>query len=152
MKAIILYYSRSGNTEKLAKQIQADLNCEMIKIEPEVAYGNYVASCVRATKEKMSTVKPKFVTPIPDLQGYDTVLLGFPIWAQDLPAFVSEFVNQCDLNGKTVIPFATFGMTGLNWTKKTLERVCKGAKIEHPFNYGVFKKDNYRKWLESVKI
>lgn len=146
-----MYYSRSGNTEQLAKRIQSDFSCEMIKIEPEVAYGNYVASCIRATKEKISSVKPQFITPILDLNDYDTVLLGFPIWAQDLPAFVTEFVAQCDLRGKTVIPFATFGMTGLNWTRKTLERVCKGAQLVHPFNYGVFKKDNYDDWLKSIR-
>lgn len=45
MKAIILYYSRSGNTEKLAKQIQKDFHCDILKIIPEEAYGNYIESC-----------------------------------------------------------------------------------------------------------
>lgn len=151
MKAIIIYYSRSGNTEKLAKRIQNDLDCDILKIEPEEAYGNYIASCARATKEKYAPAPPKFITEIPDLREYDVVLLGFPIWVQNLPRFVSDFISKCDLAGKKLIPFATFGMTGLNWTAKTLDRVCIGAERVLPFDYGIFKKDDYDTWLGNVK-
>ena len=151
MSSIILYYSRSGNTERLAQRISNDLNCDMLKIEPEEAYGNYIASCFRVIKENSKKIPPKFITEIPDLSSYDVVLLGFPIWAQDLPVFVSEFVNQCDVQGKTVIPFATFGGTGISWTTKTLERVCKGAEIKLPFNHGMFQKDNYDKWISAIR-
>ena len=51
MKPIIIYYSRSGNTEKIALQAKEDLNCEAIKIVPEEAYGNYISACLRVTKE-----------------------------------------------------------------------------------------------------
>lgn len=151
MKPIILYYSRSGNAEKLAQQIKSDLNCDMLKIVPEKAYGNYFASILRVIKEKVSKVSPKFITDIPSLASYDVILLGFPIWAQDLPSFVAEFVRQCDLQGKTVIPFATFGGTGINRAIKTLESVCKGAEIKLPFNYGMSKKDNYDEWISAIR-
>lgn len=150
MKPIIIYYSRSGNTEKIALQAQKDLDCEMIKIEPEEAYGNYISSCLRVTKEKRAEVAPAFTTPIPDLSTYDTVLLGYPIWAQDLPRFVSEFVSRCDLSNKVVIPFATYGMSGINWTMKHLKELCKGSIIEYPFDSGVFKKGNYDMWIKQV--
>ena len=64
MKPIIIYYSSSGNTEKIALQVKNDLNCEAIKIIPEEAYGNYISSCLRVTKEKKSPVAPTFITPI----------------------------------------------------------------------------------------
>ena len=69
MKALILYYSRSGNTEKLAKQIQQDLSCDLLKIVPEEAYGNYVASCLRVMKERKQNMTPAFVTEIMDAVG-----------------------------------------------------------------------------------
>lgn len=75
MKAIVLYYSRSGNTERIAERIHTDLS------------------------------------------AYDVVFL-YPVWAQDMPVFVAEFMKQCDVTGKTVIPFVTYGMTGINWTRK----------------------------------
>jgi flavodoxin len=151
INAIILYYSRSGNTEKLANRIRESLGCDILKIEPEEAYGNYIASVVRVMGERAKKAPPKFVTDIPDLTEYSVVLLGYPVWAQDLPEFVAEFVSRCDLKGKTVIPFVTYGVQGVDWTMKTLRRVCGGAEIALPFNYGVFKKDNYDEWMQSVK-
>lgn len=151
MKALILYYSRSGNTEKIAKQIKDDLGCDMIKIIPEEAYGNYIASCLRVTKERKQKVTPDFVTEVPDLSEYDVIFLGYPVWAQDIPSFVAEFAERCDLNGKVVIPFVTYGMTGINWTRKTLDKVCRGANITLPFESGVFKKGNYSDWMKQVQ-
>lgn len=101
MKPIIIYYSRSGNTEKIALQAKNDLNCEAIKIVPEEAYGNYI--------------------------------------------------EKCDLTGKVVIPFATYGMSGINWTMKHLKQVCAGAEIKLPFDSGAFKKGNYDAWIKQVQ-
>lgn len=151
MNPIIIYYSRSGNTERIALQAQKGLGCDVIKIVPQEAYGNYIASCLRVTKEKRDPEPPAFLTPIPDLSAYDTVLLGYPIWAQDLPQFVAEFVKRCDLSGKTVVPFATYGMSGINWTMKHLEQVCQGAAIRYPFDSGVIKKGDYKTWIEQVR-
>lgn len=151
MKSIILYYSRSGNTEKVAKQIQQDMDCESIKIVPEKAYGNYVSSCLRVMGERSTKVTPAFVTEIPDLTSYDVIFLGYPVWAQDVPAFVAEFIRRCDVSEKTVIPFVTYGMTGVSWTRKTLDKVCTGANILLPFESGVFKKGNYSEWISNVK-
>ena len=151
MKAIILYYSRSGNTEKLAKKIRDDLNCDILKIVPEETYGNYIESCFRVMKERRKKVIPAFVTEVPDLKDYDIIFLGYPIWAQDVPVFVADFVQKCNINGKVIIPFATYGMSGINWTRKTLDKICKGATIELPYDTGVFKKGDYEAWMESVK-
>lgn len=141
MKAIILYYSRSGHTEKVAKQIQSDLNCDLLKIIPEESYGNYIESCFRVMKERKKRVVPSFITPIPDLTAYDVIFLGYPIWAQDVPVFVADFIEQCDIKGKTIIPFATYGMSGINWTRKTLDKICEGATITLPYDSGMVKKE-----------
>ncbi len=105
MKPIIIYYSRSGNTEKIALQAKEDLNCEAIKIVPEEAYGNYISACLRVTKEKKAPV----------------------------------------------VPFATYGMSGINWTMKHLKQLCVNAGIKLPFDSGVFKKGNYEQWITDVK-
>lgn len=151
MNSIIIYYSRSGNTEKLAEKIQKEFQCDILKIEPEEAYGNYVMSCLRVAKEKVQKCVPAFITPIPDLKPYDTVFIGYPIWMQDVPTFVTEFIRQCDLKGKTVIPFATYGMTGINWTMKTVKEICSGANICFPFSTGVFSKPSLENWISEVR-
>lgn len=151
MKPIILYYSRSGNTEKIALRAKADLQCEAVKIVPEEAYGNYIASCMRVTKEKKAPVAPAFATPVPNLTAYGVILLGYPVWAQDMPRFVAEFISQCDLRNKIVVPFATYGGTGIKWTLKHLAQCCEGARIQYPFDSGLFKKGNYEEWIKQVK-
>ena len=151
MNPIILYYSRSGKTEKLARRISDDLKCEMLIVEPEKAYGNYLSAVIRVIREKSKQPPPGFITGIPDLASYDVVFLGFPIWASDMPVFFAEFVNQCDLQGKTIIPFATFGRTDISCAANTLARICKGAEIKLPFNYGMSKKDDYNNWIGDLQ-
>ena len=123
----------------------------MLKIVPEEAYGNYIASCLRVMGENRRKEKPKFVTEIPNLDTYDVILLGYPIWASDMPVFVGEFIKQCNLRGKKIIPFATFGGNTISRSTKTLQRICNGAEILLPFNYGMLKKDNYNNWIASIK-
>ena len=81
MKPIVIYYSRSGNTQKIAEKIQSDMNCDIVKVEPE----------------------------------------------------------------------ETYGMSGINWTMKTLKRICSEAEIKLPFDSGLLKKGSYEKWINEVK-
>ena len=152
MNPVVLYYSRSGNTAKLAKRIQTSFHCDTIRIEPEEAYGNYIIACLRVMQDSVTKQTPAFLTPIPDLKLYDPIFIGYPVWAQDVPAFVAAFLQQCNLKGKTVIPFATYGMTGIQWTMKTLEKVCCGAQIRLPFDQGLLKKGNFSRWEANVKV
>lgn len=151
MKATILYYSKSGTTEKLARRIQADIHCDILKIEPEEPYGNYISSLIRVNKERKNKAPVHSVTKIPNLSSYDTVLIGYPIWYLDIPAFVADFISQCNLEGKTVIPFVTCGMANVSATLNTLKRVCPKSEIVHPFNYGIAKKDNYEEWIHAIR-
>lgn len=151
MKAIIIYYSRSGNTEKYAKQLHADLGFDLIKIEPEKAYGSYIMSCFRVLRENATKTIPKFVTPVPDLSGYDTIFLGFPIWVEDVPSFVQDFIRKCDTDGKTIIPFATYGKSGIDCAMKTLNKLFPHSKIMLPFGNGGKITGNYKKWLSDIK-
>ena len=93
---------------------------------------------------------PTYVTEIPDLSEIDTVFVGFPIWAADVPDFVQAFLKDCDLDGKRVIPFATSKMTGIEGAVETLTMICGGASVEHPFFYSPRKKDNYKAWRAEV--
>ena len=151
MNGIIIYYSRSGNTEKYAKQLHSDLGYKLLKIEPEEQYGNYIMSCFRVMKENATKTTPEFITQIPDLTDYDTIFLGYPIWAQNIPEFVQDFISKCNTSGKTIIPFATYGMSGINWTMKTLKNLFPDSEIKLPFDNWVFKKGNYKKWLDDIK-
>ena len=70
---------------------------------------------------------------------------------QDVPVFVQEFIRQCNTSGKIIVPFATYGMSGISWTQKTLDALFDKSQIKLPFDSGVFKKGNYNKWLNEIK-
>ncbi|MGX8700516.1 flavodoxin [Caproiciproducens sp.] len=140
-----------GDDRELARRIQEDIQCDILKIEPEDPYGNYFSSLVRVNKERKNNVPVRSVTEIPDLSGYDTVFIGYPIWYLDVPAFVADFIGRCNLEGKTVIPFATCGLANISTTLNTIKRVCPESKVVHPFNYGVAKKDNYEEWILAIR-
>lgn len=151
MRVIIIYYSRTGTTEKLAQRIQKDLNCEILRLEAEEPYGNYFSSLVRANKERKNNVPVKAVTPVPDLSGYDTVFFGYPIWWLDVPVLVADFIKSCDLAGKTVIPFSTSGLGSISATLKTLNKNCPESEIAQPLQWGIAKKDDYEDWMDEIK-
>ncbi len=153
MKPIVLYYSRSGRTEKLAQLIATDMHGEIIRITPQKEYRGSLRKAVsRVLRDRMKKKNNHPVTPAPDLRDFDPVFIGFPIWMKDMPDFVAEFISGCDLGGKTVIPFATFWMSGIGGALKTMERVCPEAKIVKPFEDGVFRGGDYRKWRHSVRM
>ena len=86
MKAMILYYSKSGKTENLVHKICEILPCDTLKVEPQDPYGNYLMSVIRVRRERKHHLVHKTVTAIPDLQAYNLVFVGFPVWFNDVPA------------------------------------------------------------------
>ena len=96
--------------------------------------------------------RPEIAEGGPDLSGYDTIFVGFPIWWYIAPTIVNTFLESCDLTGKTVVSFATSGGSGMGSTNKALAPSCKGAKL---LEGKVFKlstsTDALRTWAESCK-
>lgn len=151
MKPIILYYSRTGNTKKFAEELEKDFDCSSIEIVPSDEYLDYAILHFRGMLEGKGEVEPSFKTDVPDLSEYDTVFVGYPVWAQDLPMFVLEFLKKCDLKGKTIIPFATYALTETNFAKKTLDEACPESEIKLPFQFGMFNKPDYEEWVAKIK-
>jgi flavodoxin len=151
MKSIILYYSKSGKTEKLAKKAAAALGSDILKVELVKPYGNMIFAIFRYIKERKKGIIPTVKTQIPALDSYDTVLIGYPVWGSDVPHFLADFVKKCSLKGKKVIPFATSGSTDIDCTLKTLKEICPESEVVHPFLQGHSKKDDFDKWIEAVR-
>lgn len=151
MKPIVIYCSNSGTTEKLAERISSDIDCKMIKIEPEKHYGGYVSAVIKAVGEVIFNSEPGYRNTVPDLSGYDTVLFGYPIWCSEVPRFAAKFIRDCDLSGKKMIPFSTSGSTNISVTIPKLRKSCSSSEIIHPFSYAVAKKEDYGDWIEKIK-
>ena len=117
-KIAIIYFSATGNTEKVAGYIKELTAGDLIEIIPKDKYTdsdlNYNNSNSRSTREQNdSSVRPEISNTI-DTDSYDVIYLGYPIWWGDAPRIILTFLDNHDLSGKTVIPFCTSGGSGIS--------------------------------------
>lgn len=153
MKAIIMYYSRKGRTEQLAKNVQSALGCDIMKVEPDKPFGNFVSVLHReAHDRKKSEEATGAATEVPDLSAYDVVFVGYPIWQTEMPEFLAQFLERCDFSGKAVVPFATCSSTGIKPSLKRLKLVIGAdATVLYPFCFGAAHHDDFGMWMDKVK-
>ena len=156
-KTLVAYFSASGVTKKLAQTLADAIGADLFAIEPKVRYTkadlNWMDKQSRSTIEMQNPAsRPEIAGTCANIADYDTVFVGFPIWWYVAPTIVNTFLESCDLTGKTVVPFATSGGSGMGGTNKALAPSCKGAKL---LEGKVFKlstsTDALRTWAERCK-
>ena len=124
-RALIAYFSASGTTARVARGMADATGADLYEIRPAQPYTE--ADLDWTDKKSRSTVemndrscRPAMAEPVPDMSQYDTILVGFPIWWYVEPRIVDTFLDSCDLSGKTVIPFATSGGSGIDRAESNL--------------------------------
>ena len=128
-KVLVVYYSATGSTKKVAQSIANNLNADIFEIEPVDTYTsedlNWSNENSRVSKEhndeSLRDVKLKN-TSVPNWDEYDTILIGYPIWWGIAAWPVDNFVKENDFTNKTVIPFCTSASSGLGQSGKLLEK------------------------------
>lgn len=153
-KVLIVYYSRTGNTETIAKYIRARTNGELVKLDTEKDYPNDMDELkAETTEEKKNNARPALKTKIENIDDYDIIFVGYPIWFDDMPMAVYTFLEEYDLSEKTIVPFATSGSSGLSGTPSKIENITK-AKTASGFIYkgsSPWKsEDEVGKWLTEL--
>lgn len=127
----------------------------MFEIKPEVPYTD--ADLDWTNKKSRSSVemndkafRPAIANKVSDIEQYDTVFVAFPIWWYVAPTIINTFLEQYDLTGKTIVPVATSGGSGMGNTNKELANSCKGATLKDGkrFSAGVAESE-LKKWAES---
>lgn len=158
-RTLVVYYSASGSTKKVADQIAKNLNANLFEIEPVDVYTSadldWTDNNSRVTKEhndeSLRNIKLKN-TKVENWDNYDTVLIGYPIWWGIAAWPVDTFVKANDFNGKTVIPFCTSASSGLGQSGDLLKQEAKGGnwKEGHSFSSGASNSD-IKTWTDSLK-
>ena len=133
-KTLIAYFSASGTTAKLAKDLSAALGADLFEIAPQVPYT--AADLDWMDKHSRSTIemndessRPAISSEIADMGIYDTVFVGFPIWWYVEPRVIDTFLETYDFEGKTVVPFATSGGSGLGQAPQRMQALVPGATV-----------------------
>lgn len=133
-KALVVYFSATGNTKAVAETI-AELNgADIYEIVPEEPYTeedlNYHDSSTRATAEQNDPdARPAISGDLPDMEQYEVIYAGYPIWWGNMPRILYTFFDACDLTGKTIAPFCTSGSSGLSGTPETISGLEPGAVV-----------------------
>lgn len=134
-KNLVTYFSATGTTAKVAQNLAKAIDADLYEIEPAVPYTaadlDWTNKQSRSSKEMSDkSPRPAIKATALDLTQYDTVFVGFPIWWYVAPTLINTFLEQHDWSGKTVIPFATSGSSGMGQTNAELEPSCKGAVLK----------------------
>lgn len=130
MNTLILYYSYGGNTKRIAEMIQKEIGGDIARIDTVAPYdGDYDTVVDQGQRENAEGYCPELKPLHIDLMAYDTIILGSPVWWYTFAPAMHSFLNQADLSGKTVYPFATNG-GWLGHTLKDFEKSCHGAIVK----------------------
>lgn len=135
-KTLVLYYSQTGATKGVAEELQNQLNCDIDSIVALNSYdGDYGQTIARWMQEKNDSVKIDIKPLSVNLDDYDTIFLGFPIWGGTYALPMASFLTDNKLNGKKVVTFATFGSGGIE--KATIDVALALPNAEVKEGYGV---------------
>jgi len=134
-KALVAYFSASGVTQRLAKTVAEAAGADLFEIEPVQKYTSedldWTDKKSRSTLEMNDpSSRPAIAEHVDHMDQYDTVFVGFPIWWYVEPRIVDTFLESYDFSGKTVIPFATSGGSGIRKAEKSLRDHCPSASWE----------------------
>jgi len=156
-RILIAYFSRSGNTRKIANLIHQEVGGTIHEIQPEVPYPNsYDAVVDQAKKEIQAGYKPALESTLDQIESYDTVFVGSPNWWSTIAPPVVTFLSEYDLSGKTIVPFCTHGGGGLGRIGKDIAKLCPRSTVLSCFGIYGSGTGNARAevsaWLSKVGI
>ena len=126
-KLLVTYFSASGVTAKTANKLAKEVDGDLFEIEPKEKYTsadlNWMDKKSRSSVEMNDPAsRPEIAKQVENMDMYDTVLVGFPIWWYVEPKIIDTFLDSYDFAGKTVIPFATSGGSGIENVEKNLQK------------------------------
>ena len=132
-KTLVAYFSASGTTELVAKELAAAIGADLYKIQPEEPYTsadlNWRDKNSRTTLEKNDESSRPAIAGTVDTAGYDIVFVGFPVWWYVEPRIIDTFLESADFSGMTVVPFATSGGSGLGRAPQRMQTLVPGAEV-----------------------
>lgn len=154
-KKLVAYFSASGVTKAVAKRLAKAADADLFEIKPEMPYTR--ADLDWTNKKSRSSVemsnpnsRPQIAEKVSNMADYDTVFIGFPIWWYVAPTIISTFVESYDLSGKTIVPFATRGGSGMGRTVEVLKPLCSAsAKWENGKMLNSISEQELKNWAEQ---
>ncbi|MCE5200925.1 MAG: flavodoxin [Synergistaceae bacterium] len=129
-KILVAYFSHSGNTKRAAEQIHRLVGGDIVEIKTVTPYPAGYNECIEVAKtEKETNARPELSTKVENMNSYDVVFVGYPIWWYTAPMPIYTFLGSYDLSGKTVIPFCTSGGSKITESMGAIKNLCPNSNI-----------------------
>lgn len=157
-KVLVAYFSATNTTEGVAEQIANGLNADLYEIVPAEPYTDadldYNDNNSRSTLEMNNPdARPAISGSVENMEQYDIVFIGYPIWWSEAPRIVSTFVESYDFSGKTIVPFCTSGGSGIGSSASNLEQLTSGATwLDGQRLNGGDSQDTIMEWVSSLGL
>jgi flavodoxin len=155
-KILVAYFSATGTTESVAEKIADATGGQLYEIVPEKEYTsadlNWNDDRSRSSVEMNNPEsRPSLGGSPVDVAAYGVVFIGYPIWWDQAPRIVNTFIESHDLKGKTVIPFATSGGSGISNSVEVLKKTYPGLNIQEGKLLNNASSATIRSWLDNLK-
>lgn len=157
-RILVAYFSATNTTEGVAEHIANGLNADIYEIIPETPYTdadlNYNDNNSRTTIEMNDLdARPAISGSVENMEQYDIVFIGYPIWWGEAPRIVSTFMESYDFSGKTIVPFCTSGGSGMGYSASNLEKLTSGAEwLSGKRLNGNDSQDTVMEWVSSLDL
>ena len=155
MKTLVAYFSASGTTKMVANRLAGAIGADIFEIEPKIPYSNqdldWTNKNSRSSLEMNDrSSRPEVAKKVANMEQYDKIFVGFPIWWYVAPTIINSFLEQYDLSGKTIVPFATSGGSGMGETNKHLAPSCKGAVLKDGKRFATYvSEEGLKSWASK---
>lgn len=133
-KILVAYFSASGITKNMAEKLSEAVGADLFEIKPETPYTeadlNWQNSKSRSSIEMNDrNCRPVISEKLNNMNQYNVVFVGFPVWWYREPSIIDTFMEEYDFTGKTVVPFATSGMSPIGDSGKNMQAIAPDAKV-----------------------
>ena len=155
---LVVYFSQTGTTRTLAEYAAEILGADLFEIQALIPYAAadiaYYTNCRADIEQSDPSARPEIANRVANMEGYDTILLGYPIWHGQAPRIIYTFLESYDFTGKTIVPFCTSQSSGLGSSDRNLHPLCPSTTIWKDGRRfaGGTSKDEIANWLQKTGI
>lgn len=157
-KILIAYFSATNNTENIANLLNEILDADLYEIVPETPYTsddlNYNDSSSRSSQEMNNPdARPAISGSVDNMEQYDVIFLGYPIWWGEAPRIINTFLESYDLSGKTIVPFCTSASSPMGSSATSLQGLTGSATwLDGQRFSGGASSSEVQSWVDSLNL
>lgn len=155
-KALVVYYSYTGNTRALAELVRQRTGGDLFELQPATPYSADYDTVVRQGKQEVEDgYQPPLKAKVENLASYDVIFVGTPIWWYTIAPPVATFLAQPELAGKTIVPFCTHGGYGAGHSLDDIKKLAPGSKVMEELSLrggGSYDAQEIAAWLKKAGV